>query len=117
MDNFEITKIYSNNSNYTTNSLTSDNEKTFQYESNQFSIIGTITIAKINISYPILSDISKELLKISPCRFYGPMPNEKGNLCIAAHNYKNNTFFSNLSKLEIGDIIEISDNSRKNYKI
>jgi len=32
-----------------------------------------------------------------------------GNLCIAGHNYKNNTFFSNLSKLELGDIIEIQD--------
>ena len=33
-----------------------------------------------------------------------------GNLCIAGHNYKNGTFFSNLSKLEIGDIIKIYDN-------
>ena len=42
-----------------------------------------------------------------------------GNLCIAAHNYKNNTFFSNLSKLEIGDIINIKDNNGNviDYKI
>lgn len=33
-----------------------------------------------------------------------------GNLCIAAHNYKNDTFFSNLSKLETNDKIKISDN-------
>lgn len=36
-----------------------------------------------------------------------------GNLCIAGHNYKNESFFSNLSKLKIGDIIEIHDNNRK----
>ena len=32
-----------------------------------------------------------------------------GNLCIAAHNYKNDSFFSNISKLELGDIIKIYD--------
>lgn len=32
-----------------------------------------------------------------------------GNLCIAAHNYKNDTFFSNLSLLKNGDIITIYD--------
>lgn len=42
-----------------------------------------------------------------------------GNLCIAGHNYKNNTFFSNLSKLEIGDIINIKDinGNTLDYKI
>lgn len=34
-----------------------------------------------------------------------------GNLCIAAHNYKNTKFFSNLSKLQNGDTIKIYDNS------
>ena len=43
---------------------------------NVFSVIGIIEIEKINIRYPILSDISDYLLTISPCRFYGPMPNE-----------------------------------------
>ncbi len=33
-----------------------------------------------------------------------------GNLCIAAHNYKNDTFFSNISKLETNDKIKITDN-------
>ncbi len=39
-----------------------------------------------------------------------------GNVCIAAHNYKNNTFFSNLSKLKNGDIIEITDLNGKTIK-
>ena len=33
-----------------------------------------------------------------------------GNLCIAAHNYKNDLFFSNIAKLKIGDTIKIHDN-------
>lgn len=32
-----------------------------------------------------------------------------GNLCIAAHNYKNGTFFSSIDKLECGDIVTIYD--------
>ena len=77
------------------------------------SIIGVIEIQKLNIVYPILSEINKDYLKISTCRFYGPYPNEAGNLCIAAHNYKNGTFFSNLSDLVNGDIITIYDSNKK----
>lgn len=32
-----------------------------------------------------------------------------GNLCIVAHNYKNSTFFSDISTLVNGDIITIYD--------
>ena len=32
-----------------------------------------------------------------------------GNICIVAHNYKNNTFFSNISTLVNGDIITLYD--------
>lgn len=41
-------------------------------EENVFSILGIIKIDKIKISYPILSKIDDELLKISPCKFSGP---------------------------------------------
>ena len=75
------------------------------------SVIGIVEIPKLNLVYPILSDINKDFLKLSPCKFYGPNPNRPGNLCIAAHNYKNGTFFSDISKLTNGDIITIIDNS------
>ena len=73
------------------------------------SIIGYIDIPSINIYYPILSEYSDELLKISVCKFYGPNINENGNLCIAGHNYNNNIFFSKLFLLKIGDKIYIKD--------
>lgn len=72
-------------------------------------VIGMIRISKINLNYPILSESSKELLKISVCRFAGPMPNETGNLCIAGHNYVDNKFFSRLNELEKKDTIELYD--------
>ncbi len=37
------------------------------------------------------------------------MPNQNGNLCIAAHNYDNYKFFSNISYLSNGDEILIYD--------
>ena len=70
---YEITKIYADNNEYNTIPL---NKEIIFHENGSFSVIGIIDIEKINISYPILSDISIDALKTSPCRFYGPMPNE-----------------------------------------
>ena len=82
-------------------------------------VIGIIKISKINLNYPIISETNDDLLKISLCRFAGPMPNEYGNLCIAGHNYVDNKFFSNLNKLKNDDIIEIYDlyGNQINYKV
>lgn len=101
LNSFNIERIYSNSDGYTVVEL----------DGNSTTVIGIIEIPNINIKYPILSNISDELLKISPCRFYGPLPNEKGNLCIAAHNYDDDRFFGNLHKLNIGDMINIYDSS------
>ena len=72
-------------------------------------VIGLIQIEKIKLIYPILSTTTPELLKISPCRFAGPMPNEIGNLCIAGHNYVDNKLFSKIHLLEKDDLIRIYD--------
>lgn len=107
---FNIERLYSNNQDYTVVELN---------KQGNFFVIGIIEIPKINIKYPILSNTNDEFLKIAPCRFYGPYPNEVGNLCIAAHNYDDTRFFSNLFKLEIGDSIKIYDynNSVITYNI
>ena len=95
---YNITRLYSNkiNTNITANK-------------NDITIIGFIEIPKINISYPIISKCSDELLKISVCKFYGPNVNTIGNLCITGHNYNNEKFFSNLYQVQINDIINIYD--------
>lgn len=98
LNSFNISLLYSNNNNY----ITSKN-------SNVFSVIGVINIEKLKITYPIIDIINDDLLKISPCRFYGPDPNNPGNLCIAAHNYNDTRFFSKISTLKYGDIVNIVD--------
>lgn len=70
VSNFNIMTLYSdsNDSYNAMHAITETNKEPF--------VIGLIQIDKINLSYPILSTTNDELLKISPCRFYGPMPNE-----------------------------------------
>lgn len=70
ISNFNIKTLYSDlPNNYSSAQINTQNsEAPF--------VIGLIQIDKINITYPILSTTSEKLLKISPCRFYGPMPNE-----------------------------------------
>ena len=85
---------------------TADNGETY-------SIIGTLNIPSLNIEYPILSSTSTALLKISLNRYWGPYPNEVGNMVVVGHNYKNSKFFGNLSKIKIGDIVKITDTKGK----
>lgn len=102
LSNFNIDLLYSNNSDYTTTSAEAIDDK-------DSFIIGLVEINKLKITYPILSEVNDDLLKIATCRFAGPMPNEVGNLCIAAHNYHDYRFFSRLHLLELGDLINIYD--------
>ncbi len=105
LNSFNIEKLYSS-SNYNV-----------KKNNNSIFTIGIIEIPKINIKYPIWSTLNDNLLKTAPCRFFGPLPNEIGNLCIAAHNYDDNRFFGNLNKLNLGDSINIysSDNQVITY--
>ena len=106
LNSYNISKLYSNN----TNSF-----ETYELNGTTFTIIGFIEIPKIDISYPILSEINDDLLKIAPCRLSGPLPNKNGNLCIAGHNYDNSKFFSKIYLLNINDEIIIKDiNNNKN---
>ncbi len=99
IEQYNISRLYNENNSY----------NYLLYNNNE--IIGFIEIPKLNIYYPIFANISDELLKISPCKFSGPLPNHKGNLCIAGHNYNNNKFFSNLYLLKNKDEIIIYDTS------
>ena len=102
-EKYNITTLYASNTQYNAIKL-----------SNNMEIIGLVEIPKINISYPIFSKSNADLLKISVCRFSGPLPNRNGNLCIAGHNYRNKMMFSNLQDLNINDSIFITDlNSTK----
>ena len=106
--NYSTIKLYKNQS-----STYSNLENNSSYTEN--IIIGEIEIPILNISYPIFSVLTDEALKVAPCIFYGKMPPESGNLCIAGHNYNNSQFFSLIYKLKGGDIINIYDSNNHKY--
>lgn len=117
-----ILHFYSNSNKEKISSNISSNYNLYKLYSESYSeastddvILCTIEIPKINIKYPVFSKFDDELLKISPCRFYGRTPKEYGNLCIAGHNYNNSKFFSNLFLLNNGDKIYLYDNSEQKF--
>ena len=87
----------------------------------KYHTIATLNIPKLKVNYPILSSTTTELLNISLNKYWGADPNQPGNMCIAGHNYRDNssTFFSNLHQIKKGDIIKITDLTGKtlDYKV
>lgn len=80
----------------------------------KYETVGIVKIPKLNITYPILSKTTDALMKVSACKFHGANPNEVGNLCIIAHNYRRKgVFFSDVPTLVVGDIVEIQDLSQR----
>lgn len=109
LTNYNITRLYSNLN-------SSSNEiQSFKDDIENSHIIGILEIPKINVYYPVFSTYDDELLKICPCKFYGPNPGKVGNLCIAGHNYDNNKFFSKITELAVDDKIIIYNNSNDKF--
>lgn len=100
--NYNIYKLYSTSAN-------NSSEEPFN------GLFGIIEIPKINLYYPVFSYLTENLLKISPCKFYGDSPDKNGNICIAGHNYDNSLFFSKLSTLSQNDEIYLYDNNGFQY--
>ncbi len=82
----------------------------------KYSVEAILNIPKLGINYPVISEWSEELLKISVNKYWGPKPNEVGNYCIVGHNYKSGKMFGNLPAIANGDIIELTDTSGKTLK-
>ena len=79
-------------------------------QGNKYKIAGKIRIDKIKITYPIITETTLSYLKVAPTKFCGPEVNKVGNLCIVAHNYKNDQFFSRISELEKDDKVYLTSN-------
>ncbi len=86
----------------TTQTYTANNGATYTVEA-------ILNIPRLSINYPIISETSEELLKISLNKYWGPGPNEVGNYCIVGHNYKNKKMFGRLNEIVSGDTVELTD--------
>ena len=100
-------------SKYNNSNIIKKNDKYIkEYQTNNgenYTIIGTLKITKINVEYDILSSTSVALLKVSLNRYWGADPNEVGNMCIVGHNYLDERFFGRLHTLQNNDVIQITD--------
>lgn len=67
--------------------------------------IGTLEIASLGLSLPVLSEWSYPGLRIAPCRYSGSA--YQHNLVIAAHNYTSH--FGRLKNLSQGDSVTFTD--------
>ena len=92
-----------------------EEESESQLEYKGYKVIGIVKIPKINIEYPILDigdidpESAKAPMKMSIIKYWGENVNDYGNLSIAGHNNKSGTMFGKTKKLEIGDIVELTD--------
>ena len=90
-------------------------ENQIELEYKGYKVIGIVKIPKIEIEYPILEigDIDPESakipMKLSIIKYWGENVNDYGNLSIAGHNNYDGTMFGKTKKLQIGDIIEMTD--------
>lgn len=75
---------------------TTDSEEDYEAEA-------ILKIPCIDLTYPVLSKTSDELLKISLNKYWGNGPNQIGNYCIVGHNYASGKMFGKLHRMGIGD--------------
>lgn len=81
LNNLENTNSY-NESFSKILSLTADINSIYQTQNTNYSnIFGKIEIPKIGLEYMIFNEFSEDLLKLSPCKFYGPELNQNRQYC------------------------------------
>ena len=86
----------------------------------QYTVDSILNIPSLEIKYPVLSETSDALLKISLTKFWGGSPNSVGNYCIVGHNYDGkDIFFGKLNRIKNGDLVQLEDRLGRtiNYKV
>lgn len=85
----------------------------YEIDGRNYDVIAILNIPTLQIEYPVFATTSKELLKVSLNKYWGPNPNKKGNFCVLGHNYNDDRFFGKLNKINIGDVIQLTDMTNK----
>ena len=108
----EVVEAFSN-IDFSQNEEKSESQNQLYYKG--YKVLGIIKIPKINIEYPIIEigdidpESAKKPMKLSIIKYWGENVNDYGNLSIPGHNNKDGTMFGKTKKLQIGDIVELTD--------
>lgn len=89
---------------------------TIQTSNGSYNTEAILSYPKLGISYPVLSEESDSLLKVSLCKYWGPSPNQVGNYCIVGHNYKSGKMFGKMYMAKTGDEVQLKDLSGNTIK-
>ena len=81
-----------------------------QEEYEGYKVAANLKIERLNIDTCVLQDYTNSAMDICVTKFFGPNANEVGNFCITGHNYITKNMFGYLYKIEIGDILTLTDN-------
>lgn len=76
-----------------------------------YGYIGVLSVPKLELNLPVMSECDYERLRIAPCLYYGSPQTD--DAVIAAHNYTSH--FGRLYQLEIGDAVAFTDIAGKEY--
>ena len=74
-----------------------------------YAVMAKLTIPKLELELPVITECSDEALKVSVCRLSGPIEPGEGSLVLTAHNYRNGAHFGRLDQLDAGDRIVLMD--------
>ena len=118
-ENHEIVETFSN---IDFSKINEESKNQVQLEYKGYKVIGLVKIEKIDLEYPILEigdidpESAKAPMKLSIIKYWGENVNDYGNLSIAGHNNYDGTMFGKTKKLEIGDIVELTDLTGRTIK-
>ena len=94
-------------------------EAKVNYGGFKYTILGKLTIKKINIYQPILKENTAVAYNTALVKMAGPNLNENGNVSIGGHNFMRGNYFIKINRLVKNDIVTVTDLSGRkvNYYV
>lgn len=94
-------------------------EAEVKYAGYNYTVLGKISIKKINLYQPILKENTAGAYNTALVKMSGPNLNENGNVAIGGHNYMRGNYFIKINRLTNGDVITVTDLSGRsiNYYV
>lgn len=82
-----------------------------------FEVVGYVRIPRTSVNYPILKPMTNKSLEASVALEHTMSGvNKPGNTTISGHNYRNDQFFANNYRIQMGDPVYVKDMSGRELK-
>lgn len=94
-------------------------EAKISYGGFKYTVLGKLTIKKINIYQPILKENTAGAYNTALVKMAGPNLNENGNVSIGGHNFMRGNYFIKINRLVKNDVVTVTDLSGRkvNYYV